>query len=319
MRDYPNNFEGLWALASHKLSAFSLENQRVALGVSGGADSIGLFHVFLTFIKQKRISELVIFHINFGLRGEESDGDEAFVRSICERENISFHAQRALLEFNSGIQDQARQVRCEQQNQFIDKGYIIALAHNADDVAENILLRLSRGSSLENAAGMTYFDGYIFRPWLDAPRQTIRKALEGAGIAWREDSSNSKNIYTRNKIRNEAMPVLESLYPGAASRSARSFLDAHIIPKQLPQVKDICIPMADLATLAKNALGKVIHDFLTHHYGGQSAVSRRVIEQIASAIHRVSTGLDGESREFQLPDNKFLLVSKREIRLNERK
>lgn len=318
MAGFSNNFEGLWSIAEHKIRDFSLQNQRFALGVSGGADSIALFHVFSSFFKQKKISDLVIFHINFGLRGEESDLDETFVRSISEREGIEISIFKAHLNKEGGIQEQARMFRQSIQNQFIEKGYLIALAHNADDVAENILMRLSRGSSLENAAGMDFFGENIFRPWLEVSRVTIREALKGRAFAWRDDSSNETTVYARNKIRLEVLPVLESLYPGATKRLALSFLHrdgAHL--RQNPNSSDV-IPMATLGQVAQMALCNTVHDFLQCHYGGRSPVSRQVISQIATAIHRISTGLDGETRSFQLPGHKNLLVSRLEVRLQSR-
>jgi tRNA(Ile)-lysidine synthetase-like protein len=313
---FSNNFEGLWSIADHKIRAYSLENQRVAVGVSGGADSIGLFHVFSSLLKQKKISDLVVFHINFGLRGSESDLDEAFVRSICEEADVSFSAFHPNLEKGSGVQERARLFRQSIQNKFIEKGFIVALAHNADDVAENILLRLARGSSLENAAGMRFFSDQIFRPWLEVPRLTIREAIKSKGITWREDSSNTTTIYARNKIRLEVMPVLESLFPGVAKRLAGSFLrPSEVTAGSAKSLTTDSIPMSALGDLALATLGGAVHDFLSTHFEGRSPVQRQVISQIATAIHRISTGLDGESRLFQLPGQKKLIVSRLEIRI----
>lgn len=320
MANYSHDFRGLWSLARHKLLRFSLENQRLALGVSGGADSIGLLHVFSSFFKQKIIFDLVIFHINFGLRGTESDGDELFVRSICEQEELKLISRKAKLDANLGVQEAARMVRQEIQQELSAQGFTVVLAHNADDVAENILMRLARGSAVENAAGMSYFDGQIFRPWLDVSRETIRDCLKDAGISWRDDSSNYKNIYSRNRIRNEVMPILNSIYPGAAVRMAHSFLDAVPTSRDAKnQVPATSRPMAEFALVSQLALGQALHEFFTANYGGRSPVQRQVIDQIASAIHKVSTGLDGQRREFHLPESKILIISQKEIRLTDGK
>lgn len=318
MAGFSNNFEGLWSIAEHKLNDFSLQNHRLAIGVSGGADSIGLFHVFSSFLKLNKISDLVVFHINFGLRGEESDRDEAFVRSICGAENTQLDVFRASLEKSAGIQEQARNFRKKIQDQYLSKKFTVVLAHNADDLAENVLMRLSRGASLENAAGMSYFDGEIFRPWLDVPRALIRDALRDRGFIWRDDSSNDTEIYARNKIRLSVLPVLESLFPGASKRIGATFLQHYVerTPKKLGNIASI--PMATLGGVAREALCNEVHGFLSTNYGGSCPVPRQVIAQIAASIHKISSGLDGESRLFQLPDNKNLEVSSLEIRIVDR-
>jgi tRNA(Ile)-lysidine synthase len=319
LASFSNNFQGLWSIAEHKLRGFSLENQRFALGVSGGADSIGLFHVFSSFLKQKKISDLVIFHINFGLRGAESDGDEAFVRSICAAENIALDVFHAQLAKGAGVQEKARDFRREIQSDYIDKGFIVALAHNADDLAENVLMRLARGTSLENAAGMGFWGGKVFRPWLEVSRDMIRQSLKDVGHTWREDSSNELSIYARNQIRQTILPHLEALFPGASKRLGASFLA--IKKTEQPGGAEVhdAISMTQLAESVREALCKQVHDFISSHYGARSPVPRQVIYQIASAIYRISSGLDGEGRTFQLPENKNLSLSRSEMRISYRK
>jgi tRNA(Ile)-lysidine synthetase-like protein len=314
---YPNNFAGLWSLTAHKISKFSLENHRLALGVSGGADSIGLFHTFCSLLKQKKIFHLVVFHINFGLRGAESDGDELFLSELCALKNIPFEVFRPKTPILTGIQESARKFRLSVQDIYLQQGYKIALAHNADDVAENVLLRLARGSSVESAAGMHYYDGNIFRPWLGVPRNKIRSHLTEEKIIWREDSSNEKDHYTRNKIRHNIMPILEELFPGASMRITQSFLaesavgavtpiDPRTDPVESPETAPSQLLMATFANAATQAISKVVHSFLEDHYGGRSPVSRQVIGQISAAIHKMSTGLDGLPRQFSLPNGRVL-------------
>lgn len=305
-------------MAEHKISEFCLENQRLALGVSGGADSIGLFHTFCSLFKQKKIFHLVVFHINFGFRGGESDGDELFVRELCALKNIPFEVFRPKTPILTGIQQSAREFRLGIQANYLEQGYKIALAHNADDVAENVLLRLARGSALESAAGMHYYDGNIFRPWLSVSRNKIRKHLTEEKILWREDSSNEKDHYTRNKIRHNIMPILEDLFPGASMRITQSFLSeaetAHT--GQDPQEAEkppSHLLMTAFAKAATHAINKMVHTFLEGHYGGRSPVSRQVIEQISTAIHKMSTGLDGLPRQFSLPNSRVLHLNRTEI------
>jgi tRNA(Ile)-lysidine synthetase-like protein len=314
---YSNNLAGLWSLTGHKITEFCLENQRLALGVSGGADSIGLFHTFCSLLKQKKIFHLVVFHINFGLRGDESDGDERFVVDLCASKNIPCQVFRPKAPILAGIQESARNFRLDVQSEYLMQDYKIALAHNSDDVAENVLLRLARGSAIDSAAGMTYYDDEIFRPWLDVSRKDIRSSLSAANLSWREDSSNETVRYTRNKIRHEVIPVLEMLFPGAAARIAQSFLTRPPTTKVSLSDENHLSPdrilMSAFSIAATQVIEQMVHDFLEDHYGGRTPVSRQVIRQISGAIHKISTGLDGNVRQFSLPKGKTLHLSQREI------
>ena len=202
--------------------------QRVALSVSGGIDSTALFHVFLQFAKKKYFSDLILLHVNYGLRGKESDLDEVFVRTLArdsglECRVISFRKQKSRFERlkRESTQVWARRIRHHWYEEIAAEGYKIALAHNANDVAENVILRIARGTKELNLGGMGHVDGVLWRPLLGIPRQTISKAMAGSRKTWREDSSNSKPDYPRNRIRHEVMPILEQIYPGASDRMAK--------------------------------------------------------------------------------------------------
>jgi tRNA(Ile)-lysidine synthetase-like protein len=312
---YSHNFSGLWSLADHKLSQFINRNQRVALGVSGGADSVGLFHVFCDFLKQKKISDLVVFHINFGLRGDESDADQAFVESLCYGQNVKIRVFKPDAPLTGSIQESARDFRLSVQRDFTGEGFIIALAHNSDDVAENIIMRLARGSAIENAAGMTHFDSNVFRPWLEAPRGLIRQAMKDKNYTWREDSSNDESYYTRNKIRHEVLPVLEKLFPGASERITKSLLSLPVSTRDNGINAGQKIPISVFALAARSSIERLVHEYLEVSYGGKSPVPRQVVSQISAAIHKISTGLDGQSRDFSLPGGRTLRLSPKEMTL----
>jgi tRNA(Ile)-lysidine synthase len=318
---FTNNFEGLVSLVDHKIRDFSLENQRFALGVSGGADSIALFWVFLDLLKQKKISDLVVFHINFGLRGDESSEDQAFVQGICQAQSVHCEVfqPEPLSPHSSGIQEFARNFRRSVQDQFLAKGFIIALAHNADDVAENVIMRLARGSAAENAAGMDDFSTQIFRPFLGVCRNDIRQRLSRWGKIWREDSSNKTDQYTRNKIRLEVLPVLESLYPGCTKRISDSFLAIRPSKNTVQtDVETLKLPLSRLKDYAEQAISHAIHEFLTKIYAGRSPVARDVIGQITRTVLKLSSGLDGETRVFHLPQGLSMTVGPAELHVFQR-
>jgi tRNA(Ile)-lysidine synthetase-like protein len=309
---YSNNLEGLWSLAHHKIRSFSLENQRFAIGVSGGADSIALFHVFLDFLKKNIISDLVVFHINFGLRGEESDGDERFVRSVCSDANIKCSVHRPSEPISESIQEAARGIRLDIQSELRRQGFVIALAHNADDVTETALMRLCRGTAPSLAAGMTYFNGDIFRPWLDISRDMIRSALSASKKYWREDSSNISSVYTRNRIRNDVMPILNELFPGASARISRTFLHEFPADRRITGKESQCLPISVIQSETKGRINDSLHSWLSMAYGGRCPVPRQIIDQISESVLRVLTG-SGESKEFHLPEAKVLKLTRSEL------
>lgn len=221
------NFKQLIHLVGTQNKDFLESNQLVALGMSGGVDSTALFHVFCELRKIKKIKNFIVLHVNFGLRGDESEGDLGFCQALAKKHNVEFHSRicaaekkRTAKQRGESTQVWARRIRHEWFHEFHMRGFQIALAHNANDVAENVLFRMSRGSLPENLAGMSRSDGPIWRPFVSILRSDIEQAMVGAKLHWREDSSNSSTKYTRNRIRHDVLKTLEELAPGAAERIA---------------------------------------------------------------------------------------------------
>ena len=190
--------------------------KNILLAVSGGIDSMYLAN---------RASELfpgallALAHCNFCLRGEESDGDEAFVRQWCRERGMECHVKR----FDTlgyaeahGLSTEmaARELRYGWFAQLCSEyGYeATAIAHNADDDAETLMLNLIRGTGLRGISGMGERPG-IVRPLLRTSREEIRKWMLEHGCSWREDSTNAQSLYKRNVLRNEIFPRLRDLNP----------------------------------------------------------------------------------------------------------
>ena len=189
------------------------------VGLSGGADSVAL--LMTAFGADGLRIEAV--HVNHGLRGTESDGDEAFAEQLCRDCGVKLHVFRPDLH---GREDEAaaREARYVCFRQAIaDTGADgILLAHHEDDQAETFLLHLLRGAGPEGLYGMrteSFAQGIrILRPMLALTREEIREALRENGIAWREDSSNGNPRYLRNRVRKELLQRMEEIAPGAAGR-----------------------------------------------------------------------------------------------------
>ena len=193
------------------------EGEKVILALSGGIDSMVLADLLL-----KTKVEFVAAHCNFHLRGEESDGDEKFVRDYAERNGIQcfvkhFGTEKYAAEQGVSIEMAARDLRYAwfeelRQQLGYDK---IAVAHHADDQAETFFINLLRGAGLNGLKGMKPQNGVIIRPLLWASREQIRQYAVESQITWHEDHTNAESVYLRNKIRNQLLPTFDELQPEA--------------------------------------------------------------------------------------------------------
>jgi len=215
-----NTFENM--LPSSRFLSFISEHRllepdkKVLLAVSGGRDSVLMVHLF-----NAAGLNFSIAHCNFGLRGEESEGDEAFVRQLASDMEVPFHIKRFdtaqfAAENNLSIQMAARELRYNwfEEVRRQNKYDCIALAHHASDVTETMLLNLVRGTGIAGLHGILPKRGRLIRPMLFLDREEVSTIVEALGISFREDSSNLSSKYARNKIRLEVVPKLKELNQG---------------------------------------------------------------------------------------------------------
>ena len=208
------------------------EEQPVLVGVSGGMDSMALLHVLHDLGHAVHIA-----HVNYQLRGEESDDDEALVQAYALERNIPCNVLKVDRELKEGpvgrsFQEKAREVRYAFFEALAYKLEIVcvAVAHHQDDQAETVLLKLVKGSGMEGIAGMRPSrilspgsDIQLIRPLLDQPRTTIRAYASKKEVPWREDASNATDAYKRNVVRNQVFPILKKHFGDAVTANlARS-------------------------------------------------------------------------------------------------
>ena len=193
------------------------EGEKIILALSGGIDSMVLADLLL-----KTKVEFVAAHCNFHLRGDESNGDDWFVRKFAEKRGIQcfvkhFETEKYAANHGISIEMAARDLRYAWFEQFRQQlGYDkIAVAHHADDQAETFFINLLRGAGLNGLKGMKPQNGVIIRPLLWASREQIRKYAVESQILWREDHTNAESVYLRNKIRNQLLPTFDELQPEA--------------------------------------------------------------------------------------------------------
>ena len=198
---------------------------RVLVGVSGGVDSVVLMEVL------KHLGYACeVAHVNYQLRGDASDGDEAFVRARCQQRGVPFHGETvdaaAYAEAQGlSMQEAARDLRYAFFARIAERVGLryVALAHHIDDQAETVLLNLLRGTGPEGLAGMPVqrplapgSNAMLVRPLLGLRRAEIEAFARQEGLAWREDESNLSPRYQRNALRNAVLPLLEKHFGDAA-------------------------------------------------------------------------------------------------------
>ncbi|MFA6308760.1 MAG: tRNA lysidine(34) synthetase TilS [Clostridia bacterium] len=193
------------------------EGEKVLVGVSGGPDSICLLHVLFS-LKEKLKIELSAIHINHMIRGKESDGDESFTGSFCDKLGIEYTS------VNSDVSEIAKRkkVSSEEAGRLLryrefeklsnDIGASkIAVAHNLNDQAETIIMHIVRGTGLDGLKGMDFIRGKIIRPFLNIGRDEIEDYCDANNLNPRIDSSNLTDIYTRNRVRLKLIPYMNEL------------------------------------------------------------------------------------------------------------
>jgi tRNA(Ile)-lysidine synthase len=187
------------------------KNDGLLIAVSGGMDSMCL----LFAINELHKGVIEVAHMNYHLRGMDSDKDEKLVKRICNDLNIKCHTNdEPLIDKSSAIQESARVKRYNWlENLLQDRqlDYIIT-AHHRDDQFETILHHLVRGSGIKGLNGMDYKTNRIIRPFLDIPKSSIEEYQKSNNIPYREDTSNRSSKYTRNFIRNEVLPLLNNYF-----------------------------------------------------------------------------------------------------------
>jgi len=203
---------------------------RVAVAVSGGADSVGLLHALRNSASEMGLL-LAVAHVHHGIRGTAADDDAQFVAELAQSLELEFSLHRVdtpgvAQSRKQTLEEAARALRYAWFGELIADGKVdaVATAHTLDDQAETVLHRMVRGAWTEGLGGIHPVvecgRGMILRPFLRARREEIRAWLGEMGQAWREDASNQDMTHTRNRIRKELLPQIEGFNPRIAEQLA---------------------------------------------------------------------------------------------------
>ena len=198
---------------------------KIIIGISGGADSVALTHILFSRLPADK---LICAHVNHGIRGEEADRDENFVREFSESLGIRFevlHADIPALskEWHMGEEECGRKVRYDFfANLAKGENDIIVTAHNADDNTETVLMNLIKGAGLKGLSGIPKKRDKVYRPILSMTRAEIETYCRDNDLSYVTDSTNLETDYDRNKLRLKVIPVLKEINPALISAVTRS-------------------------------------------------------------------------------------------------
>lgn len=199
-------------------------DEHIIVAVSGGADSVALLYV----LRALNINCYAL-HCNFGLRGAESDRDEVFVRELCSSLDVplkvrSFNVHDYERTYKVSTEMACRELRYAWfEDERVGQGATaIAVAHHHDDNVETFFLNMLRGSGINGLAGIKPRNGYIVRPLLCVARKEIEEYLKAYNQDYMVDSTNLENDFKRNKIRNELIPYIRTLFPNFETGIART-------------------------------------------------------------------------------------------------
>lgn len=254
------------------ISRLNLQSFNLCVACSGGLDSTVLLEVAVwTGLEPS------ILHINYQLRGEESEKDEAFVRALAQKHNLQLEVVHCPRELTKGkginLQEAARKFRHELFRDFIQKSpdNRVLLAHHSDDQVETFFLQLMRGSGIFGLGGMHTERNGIIRPFLELSKEELKSYALENGIQWREDASNHENNYKRNQLRNIIIPQLLESNPElknsvqliqAAFRDTQQTIKDTLRPKLLIWEKTSQITFREWFELSIEE-----HIACAHHFG----------------------------------------------------
>ena len=205
-----------------------LEQAKILLAFSSGLDSRVLAHL----IYSAKI-EFQIAHVNYQLRGDDSELDAAFARDCAAQYSVPFHYLEAPIDKGSGIQEKARSIRYEWLQSLISENQLthVATAHHLDDAIETGLIYWFRGMHLMQFKSLSN-QGLIIRPLITFRKKDLLLYAQENGLKWREDVSNQSNDYLRNILRNQVITAVEANLPDVRERlrySIGSLNDSHLL------------------------------------------------------------------------------------------
>ena len=282
------------------------DGEAVLLAVSGGVDSMCMAELFFNSTAKVRFA---LAHCNFHLRGEESDSDEALVRAWAESHGVifikkDFDTKEYAASNGVSIEMAARELRYTWFAEVCrERGFAaLAVAHNANDNAETMILNMLRGTGVKGMTGMRRSssllgsDARLIRPLLGFTRKDIHEYAVSHGLQWHEDSTNADSAYKRNCIRNEVFPLFERLNPSFLTTlnedmerfaQVQSVADEYVrsVSAEIARLEDNGLPVIDHQKLTAKKNWEYVLFRLLEPFGFTSSV----VADLASVLKRDGT------------------------------
>jgi tRNA(Ile)-lysidine synthase len=293
------------------------KNDRLLLAVSGGVDSV----VLCELCKQANLP-FEIAHCNFQLRGEESERDEKFARSLAKKYDVKifvkkFNTKEYAAQNKVSIQVAARELRYRWfeelltvSNQPKDRTSYLLTAHHANDNIETLLMNFFKGTGIKGLQGILPRQGNIVRPLLFAKKEEILQFAKENNLSFVEDSSNSSDKYTRNYFRNQLIPALQKVFPQVQENllnNIERYREIEILytqsvflhKKKLLEIKGNEVHIPILKLLKAEPLKTIIYEIIKD-YGFTAHQTKEVVsllesgsgKYISSATHKIIRNRD---------------------------
>ncbi|MBS3756837.1 MAG: tRNA lysidine(34) synthetase TilS [Desulfobacterales bacterium] len=307
------------------------ESQSVLVGVSGGADSVALLYS-LCALSSIHDWQIGIAHLNHGLRAKASDRDARFVEGLANQLNLSYYNRKSDLhakcqQEGMNLEEGGRKARYEFYHEIADRVSFdkIAVGHQREDAAEQVLLNLLRGSGPEGLGGLAPVAGRVIRPLIETPRAEIERFLQDQSLSYCTDESNLDQRYTRNRIRNRLMPELASYNPRITQTLNRL---AKVMREESEWIEDLLQPAFERALLRHEPERCVLElsaaVLLSLPVAARRRIVRRAVFEVKGDLRRIAcrhiedvlsvSATPGRSRQIHLPGQVRVLCSRDRVR-----
>lgn len=312
------------------LKSYNLEGFGVLLAVSGGKDSMTMLDLFNYFKYELKLN-LVVCHFNHSLR-DDADRDEKFVKTQCEKYGLKFYSKKedVLLYSNENklsTEEGARFLRYKffDEVKRIENLEYIATAHNKNDLAETVIMRIFRGTGINGLIGIQSERGDLIRPILNFSRDEIEKYIEENNIPFVEDKTNFEELYLRNKIRLNLFPILKNEYNprilDAISRLSNIAFDYSTISREYIASKEgllwefnkekILVYIEKLKLQSRSFRNIMYREFFEFISKDPDGINYKIIEEIDNLIFsKTGKYIEIKNVVFKIEYDKLLIYDK---------
>lgn len=312
------------------LKSYNLEGFGVLLAVSGGKDSMTMLDLFNYFKYELKLN-LVVCHFNHSLR-DDADRDEKFVKTQCEKYGLKFYSKKedVLLYSNENklsTEEGARFLRYKffDEVKRIENLEYIATAHNKNDLAETVIMRILRGTGINGLIGIQSERGDLIRPILNFSRDEIEKYIEENDIPFVEDKTNFEELYLRNKIRLNLFPILKNEYNprilDAISRLSNIAFDYSTISREYITSKEgllwefnkekILVYIEKLKLQSRSFRNIMYREFFEFISKDPDGINYKIIEEIDNLIFsKTGKYIEIKNVVFKIEYDKLLIYDK---------